>query len=56
MQVEVREHIKSALLTLLAKEDLDSIKHAAVCISAIAALEIPKGSWIEIIDALCNNA
>jgi len=53
---QTRQNIKEALLQLLIKENLETIKYAAVCIAAIGAQEIPRGEWPEIIGNLCSQA
>jgi len=53
---QVRMQIKTALIQLLAIEDMNSIKYAGVCISAIGAIEVPLGEWPNLIEMLCSQA
>lgn len=55
IDVATRDNIKQALFNLLAIEDLNSIKHAAVCLAAIGAYEIPLHQWDDLIGNLCKN-
>jgi hypothetical protein len=52
----MRENIKEALLSMLANTDLIIIKSAAMCVAAIAVIELPNGLWPGVIEMLSNNA
>ncbi len=40
---------------MLAKEDLISMRYAAICLSSIGAYEVPRGQWDNLLEVLCNN-
>ena len=53
---DVKDNAKMALLSTLATE-LPLIRNAtAMCISAIAKLELPAGEWPDLITNMCQNA
>lgn len=47
--------IKQSSITTLGAENKSIRKIASSLISHIAAIELPKGSWMEIVDLLYNN-
>ena len=53
---EFRLNVKQAIMQTLASPSQLVRSQVASLISAIAAIEIPRGEWIELINSLCTNA
>lgn len=47
--------MKYAMLVCLGTSNPDARRGAAMCISAIASIEIPAGLWVDLIDTLASN-
>lgn len=53
---EIRTNAKTALLQTLATDEPLVRNATAMCIAAIAKLELPQGQWPDIIQNMCTNA
>ena len=61
IQQDTRENIKSALLenlgtNNLAQVDKKYMQDICLCISSIAVVEIPSGSWDNFVEMMCTQA
>lgn len=53
---EQQESLKLGSLEALGSSDLNVIRAAASCISAICIMEIPHKRWLEVLNILCTNS
>lgn len=51
-----KNNMKEAILSSLASQSSSVRTQIASLVSAIAAIEIPRGEWLDLISNLCNNA
>jgi importin subunit beta-1 len=52
---KLRSDLKYGTLLVLGSNNADARRGAAMCVSAIASIEIPLREWPEIIDQLASN-
>jgi len=51
-----QEALKTGSLEALGSSDMNVIRAAASCISAICIMEVPKKKWLEVLNILCTNS
>ena len=56
MNTEQQDLLKTGCLEALVSPSLNVVRAAGSCIAAICTFEIPKGRWLNVLEALCSNS
>jgi importin subunit beta-1 len=56
LEVSYRGFVKDAIISALNTDNNNIRRAVAMCVAAIAAIEMPRGEWVNLIDIMAETA
>lgn len=56
LDAEYRGHIKEAIVSALSTSDNNIRRAVALCVASIAAIELPRGEWQDLVTVMTDTA